>query len=235
LIRTRAALPPEDVQLLITPYSGDEALQLGYETFKLIRWKARQHGRPLRECDSVLDFGCGWGRVIRYFDVKNLWGIDVSERAIEACEQTIPFARFRTVEPLGPTDFEDGTFDLIYAYSVFTHLSEEAHLQWLREFRRILRPGGLLVLTTLGRTFLEQSVAKFGGDDSEQFKRNAAQAFSQDSLAAYDRGEYIFSPTSGDHFGTTCIPEAYIRARWPFDVVDYFFGVGQMFVACRHS
>jgi SAM-dependent methyltransferase len=229
-----AALPPEEVQLAITPYAGGEALRLGRETHKLIRRKAIRYGVPLRRCRSILDFGCGWGRVIRYFDAENLWGVDASERAIEACRQTIPFARFATVPPLGPSEFEDGTFDLIYAYSVFTHLSEEAHLRWLEEFRRILRPGGLLLLTTLGRDFLKLSVETFTPDDAETFKRNAAEAFSPASLAAYDHGEYVFGPTAGEHFGTTCIPETYIRARWPFEVLEHSFGVQQMVTVCRN-
>jgi cyclopropane fatty-acyl-phospholipid synthase-like methyltransferase len=97
----------------------------------------------------VLDFGCGWGRVTRYFDrVLDLWGVDVQEKAIAACRETIPFARFKQVEPLGPAPFADDAFDLVYAFSVFTHLSEQSHRIWLDELRRVLKPDGLLIVTT---------------------------------------------------------------------------------------
>ena len=44
------------------------------------------------------------------------------------------------VEP--PLRFADGSFDIVYAYSVFSHLSERVQLRWVEEFARILRPGG---------------------------------------------------------------------------------------------
>ena len=42
--------------------------------------------------------------------------------------------RFEVTPILPPTRFPDGHFDVIYLYSVFSHLSEAAHLAWLREF-----------------------------------------------------------------------------------------------------
>lgn len=49
-----------------------------------------------------------------------------------------------------PTTYPDSLFDVVYAVSVFTHLTEDRQLSWLAEFARIIRPCGLLLLTTHG-------------------------------------------------------------------------------------
>ena len=144
------SLPRESFHPSIATSSGRAALEAGFQTYKIIKRELRKHGRPLQPADAVLDFGCGWGRITRYFtrDVQpeNLWGIDISETAIEACRETNRWARFEQNSPLPPAPFEDETFDLIYAYAVFSHLSEASHLAWLQEFERVLKPGGRLAI-----------------------------------------------------------------------------------------
>jgi 2-polyprenyl-3-methyl-5-hydroxy-6-metoxy-1,4-benzoquinol methylase len=58
---------------------------------------------------------------------------------------------FRHAACIHPSDYREGTFDMIYAYSVFSHLSEQCHLAWASEFARILKPGGTVCLTTQAR------------------------------------------------------------------------------------
>lgn len=185
----------------------------------------------------MLDFGCGWGRIIRFFDIENLWGIDIDEEAIKACQDTIPTARFARVDPLGPAPFEDGTFDVAYAFSVFSHLSEEAHLRWLGEIKRILKPGGLVIVTTLMRSFIKHCVELTLEDPATlaPWQQFAARCFQppNEFLAAYDRGEYVFSPQT-EHFGNTLIPREYVESRWPFELLDWFPSMTQQFVVCRN-
>jgi Methyltransferase domain len=90
----------------------------------LVKSLANQHLRsPL---DSVLEFGCGWGRIIRLFtrdvEPQRLWGIDCLPVAIDTCKQTNPYARFELVDPFPPTRLPSDAVDLVYAYSVFSHL-----------------------------------------------------------------------------------------------------------------
>ena len=56
-------------------------------------------------------------------------------------------ARLSAIDP--PLPFDDGFFDLIWAISVWTHLTDNA-LSWLAEMHRILKPGGLLIATYMG-------------------------------------------------------------------------------------
>ena len=102
----------------------------------------------------MLDFGCGCGRVTRNWaglSGVQVAGTDLSRPAVDWCRRHLPFARFEEngLEP--PLVFDDESFDLVYALSVFTHLTADLQLAWRDELRRVLRPGGFLLVTTHGR------------------------------------------------------------------------------------
>jgi SAM-dependent methyltransferase len=111
---------------------------------------------PLEELGSVLDFGCGCGRVTRWWcDFPGaVAGSDLSAPAVGWCRRNLPFARFETNDLAPPLAFGDASFDLVYALSVFTHLTAELQLAWRDELRRVLRPGGFLLVTTHGGSYL---------------------------------------------------------------------------------
>lgn len=103
----------------------------------------------------VLDFGCGSGRTLRHFlseaEAGEFWGADIDSLSIDwlECNLSPPFHLIRSqAEP--PLGLEHGTFDLIWALSVFTHLTDNS-LAWLRELHSLLRPGGLLIASYMGR------------------------------------------------------------------------------------
>lgn len=116
-------------------------------------------------------------------------------------------------------------FDLIFANSVFSHLAEEIHKEWLNEFRRILKPGGLLVATTWPRTYIEtreELVSRL----PDWMATPAAFPNPEAWLALYDAGEYVHSRLahgSREYFGETCIPKEYVLRHWTeyFDFVDF--------------
>ncbi len=113
-------------------------------------------GKKLQDFESILDFGCGCGRVLnhlRHHTPSRLSGSDVDKAAIDWCEDNYGWADFRATPFLPPSNFDDAAFDLIYLGSVFTHIDGSAQDAWLSEFRRILRPGGILIVTVHGPTY----------------------------------------------------------------------------------
>src|SRR4051812_20057873 len=120
---------------------------------------------PLDDVQSVLDFGCGCGRVTRWFEGFEgaVAGSDVSRPAIEWCRGNLGFASFEVNGLAPPLAFDDASFDVVYALSVFTHLTEELQLAWRDEVRRVLRPGGLFLLTTHGRSYVPRLEGGGGG------------------------------------------------------------------------
>ena len=117
-------------------------------------------GRGCQGFGRVLDWGCGCGRVGRYFsDIPGVSfsGADVDADNVAWCSQNLTYGSFREVPLLPPTSFEPNSFDLIYGLSVFTHLREPAQRAWLAELQRITAPGGVLVMTIHGTTALNYS------------------------------------------------------------------------------
>lgn len=103
---------------------------------------------------KVLDFGCGTGRSISQFEqeaeVADFWGCDIDGDSIAwAADHLSPPFRFVQNEESPPLHFADGTFDLIYGFSVFTHLLD-SWSAWLLEMHRLLAVGGCAAFTFLG-------------------------------------------------------------------------------------
>ncbi len=103
----------------------------------------------------ILDFGSGAGRTLRHFHTEaaaaEFWGCDIDEPSIAWMQEHLcpPFHAWRsTYNP--PLGLEHGTFDLVYAVSVFTHLTANS-TQWLLELHRMLKTDGLLIATFMGR------------------------------------------------------------------------------------
>ena len=108
--------------------------------------------KPLGEA-TVLDWGCGCGRLARHLippKCHRLCGADIDPQNLDWCKKNIPHAEFSLVKPTPPMPFEDNSFDVIYAHSVMTHLSEPDQFLWLNEIARILVPEGIAILTVMG-------------------------------------------------------------------------------------
>lgn len=102
----------------------------------------------------MLDFGCGAGRVLLHLQPvavgADLWACDIDEPSVRWLTNRLspPVHVFRNDEQ-PPLPLEDGSFDLVVAVSVFSHLAD-TWSEWLLELRRVLRPDGLLLATFHG-------------------------------------------------------------------------------------
>ena len=145
-------IPPEplQVQVLGKATTTHGFLYGGYMVAEGLKDILRLLGRPLSGFESALDLGCGCGRVLRWLaDDKGprLHGSDISADAIEWDRAHLPFAQFEVNGRQPPLPYPDGAFDLVVAISLVTHLAETLQVAWLEEIRRVLRPGGLLLIS----------------------------------------------------------------------------------------
>jgi SAM-dependent methyltransferase len=110
--------------------------------------------RPLTSFSSILDWGCGSGRVTRHLirmGCPAIIGADIDPDNIQWCRENLKGAKFHHLQLRPPTPFEDGQFDLVIGISVVTHLKEADQFLWLAELQRLTKRGGLLLLSVSGR------------------------------------------------------------------------------------
>jgi ubiquinone/menaquinone biosynthesis C-methylase UbiE len=146
-------LPPD--------YMIYESFQMNYENYyndSLItaNWLIGHIGKHMEmKNKKILEWGCGPARIIRHLPNLldkscEIYGSDYNHQTIDWCKKHIPNVKFtkNNLEP--PLDYYDNFFDIVYATSVFTHLSEEMHYSWCDELKRILKKQGIIFLTTHG-------------------------------------------------------------------------------------
>jgi SAM-dependent methyltransferase len=102
---------------------------------------------------NVLDFGCGWGRLIRllykYVPADRIYGVDPWLKSIEICQETNVRANLFLSEyvPRSLPTPENLKFDFIMAFSVFTHLSEKVTKICAETLRNYLTDTGVVAIT----------------------------------------------------------------------------------------
>lgn len=195
-------LPPARLRTQVGPLHADAAffLESGRQQAELIERVLRENGVALDGLGALLDFGCGCGRVLRHWsqlDGTRVCGCDIDPRLIAWCRENLPFAEVAVTSSSPPLPYESSTFDLVYAFSVFTHLTEPAQHAWVEECARVLRPGGHLLLSTLGEHYA------------------SLDRLSHDELEAFRNGQLVvlYEGSSGTSLCSAYHPREYVRNR----------------------
>jgi SAM-dependent methyltransferase len=144
--------------------------------------------------------------VIRWLGplTAELSGSDYNDKLADWCRRNIDFAEFRTNDLAPPLAFEDEQFDLVYSFSVFTHLTGDLQQAWLVELHRVLKPGGYLFVTLHGENFLQNRT--------------------EEEAAQVRKGELLV--LNEDHAGTNMCgaiqTERFVREHWcdAFEFID---------------
>src|SRR5262249_52868085 len=160
--RSAGGLPIPPPQLRMGHAADDQQYLLaGESSAKFIREILEREGVSLTSGNSILEWGCAGGRVLRHFvreaERCDFWGVDQHGPSMSWCKENLsPPFKFLTCTAFPYLPFKDGEFTLVYAGSVFTHI---LHLMdmWLMEFRRILAPAATLcspfMMSIRGNTF----------------------------------------------------------------------------------
>jgi SAM-dependent methyltransferase len=150
------AVPNEELRWRVTGARGSE-LEFrvsGRRSVADFERVLQATGRRIDEFRTVLDFGCGCGRVLRHLSdlapSVALHGCDTDGDALAWAREYLDFARFVHNGAVPPLPYDDATFDLVLNHSVFTHLPEDYQDLWLEELRRITARGAWLVLSVAG-------------------------------------------------------------------------------------
>jgi ubiquinone/menaquinone biosynthesis C-methylase UbiE len=177
---------------------------------------------------KVLDFGCGAGRQLLQFTRQyphwKMSGCDVDFDVIKFIHKAYPQVDAYTSSFDPPLKYADGTFDMLYAVSIFSHLSFDDCKLWLAELSRVLRPGGLALLTFNGLHSLRNS-----------HRAGLRRQFTEEQLAREGKIFDVFptppeeierrtkNPNFGEH--QIGIPRAYGETYYSRTHVPEFFAV----------
>lgn len=183
----------------------EKFVQNGTQIFKLLESQILKYkpGEDIAEMD-VLDFGCGVGRVIMPFYHKY-------KRPNAACDMMPAYMSFLKDQVPGanpiqnssepPLPYGDASFDVFYAISVWTHMNWKAGEAWLREVDRLLKPGGLALISVSSYSVLDahrkhrQRGEFWGHITDEMLKENGFAFVARDYPGLKEPyGEIVFDP-----------------------------------------
>ena len=175
----------------------------------------------LRPDAEVLDVGCGPGTITLGLARRagRVVGLDMSAEMVEACRdlaarEGLANASFE-VGAAYELPFDGGAFDVVYAHQLLQHLADPVAA--LREFRRVLRPGGLVavrdsVYATMVHAPVERAIEQWREIVQEVAAANGGEANAGRYLPGWVRAAGFVEPAVTT--STTTFADAEGRAAW---------------------
>jgi SAM-dependent methyltransferase len=169
-------MPPADIRYRIAsqPHGEYQYLRVGIAARKSIEEALAVAGTSIGDLGAVLDWGVGCSRIMRQwaplFGAISFTGTDIDQRMIDWDMANVPGPRFAVNGAEPPLPCGDEEFDLAYGASVFTHLDEAMQRRWLAELARVLKPGGVLLLSTHGPSVFELNRHTFSDTEVATFR-----------------------------------------------------------------
>lgn len=203
----------------------------GLTDYLRIKERLETEGFEWHASKSVFDFGCSSGRVLRHFAHLSphfqITGADVNANHVTWINRHLPPAVtcFQCIN-LPSLPIADATYDLIYAFSVFTHI-DELEDAWLLELNRVLKPGGYVWLSIQSQATWKQIASKehfmFQHLKNNEPNMDGITIDEDLFLEAMPTEKYVFRFNNGVVYNT-CVfhEESYINRQWGriFDVID---------------
>lgn len=215
-------MPPRRLRARTGAPGAREFLDGGRHAAEELRTALGSVGRPLEQFDAVLDFGCGAGRVLPWIAQRTrggrCTGCDVDPVAIRWAAEHHPALTWAVSSSDPPLTFPAESFSLVYSISVFSHLDEDEQDRWLAELARVLKPGGVALLTVHGQSAFEQfrsGSVRSGWCPTDAFTRGGLGGdefvFVPYRRSVWNRGDLPGVPAQ---YGLAFHGEGYLRRHW---------------------
>lgn len=245
------SFPPKELQILINGLFGEHAI---IEAFTLYKFLHSQEivgqSSPYYMKGFFLDFGSGWGRIIRPFmrdfPLKNLFGYEPDTRFCIIARSHNPCVTFINGSYLPDGTLPRRNFDLIVSFSVFSHLSFFCAESWIRELCEITTINGRIVFTTWGLRFLERLKREkellANGQEIHWYSKMCIKSIGDLDRAIDDylKGKMLWYPGKSDIYGEAFLSESVMkfiisRNRLPLEI-DLFDNKSlsqDLFILCK--
>ncbi len=227
-------IPPLELRQLTAEPAPEIFLWTGlHDLVTFLDVFSRNGGSLSLEGLSVLDFGCGCGRMLRYLndgiDCWEVYGADINSEFVDWCQTNLPNVNTTLSQASPPlSSYHDEQFHLIYSLSLLTHLPEASSEEWLGEFHRMLVPGGMLIVTTSGEIVLE--AIKNSEIQQSSFFIDRARAIEiledlphEGIICVKYPATVLEAAKAGAEYGNTFIHPDYVKKRWnnrQFEVLE---------------
>ena len=175
---------------------------------------------------DVLDFGCGVGRQLLHLTLdypnNRYFACDVDRYSIDYIRKTYSCVDAVVNKFSPPLPFGEASFDVIYSVSIFSHLNPRDQSVWLRELARVLRPGGLALLTVEGAVALAGDLSESFGIDRLQLQKK----LNDDGILYKEYEERVYTKASGvlerfalglgiqGSYGNTVVSRGFVEENW---------------------
>jgi SAM-dependent methyltransferase len=194
-------VPAELIKYVCGTDSTDEFLRSGFEVVSMLNLACQKYsGTAISDFGSILDFGCGCGRLVRFIQPKGaLFGCDVNRAVVDFCKTNFPRGSFHQNDLLPPLIYRDALFDLVYCFSVFSHLRQDIETAWLKELMRVGTKGCMYLITVQGDWMIEATLGSEAADAKEKGfyykqvhqRHNVESDFPDYYEASYHTSDYI--------------------------------------------
>ena len=204
------SMPPDDIQDKWNSRHGKVLLEASLAFIKtLIAGYAELTEKDMKNA-RVLDYGCGWGRLIRllykYVSYENIYGVDPWDTSIDLCKQYGVKANLAVSDYVPHKLPFEQKFDLVFAHSVFTHLSEKTTKIVLSTLRKYMGANGVFVITIRPKRF-------WSFHQQGKFKNDMYRMHEETGFAFHPHRR---TPVNGDiTYGDTSISLGYMEENFP--------------------
>ena len=207
----------EDVQINWTGASGIRLLQQSMDFVRTATFGFAEINRRGFKNSKILDFGIGYGRLARLFyyfvDEDMFYGVDPWDKSLEICfNDGLTKNLYQSDYLPSSLPFENVKFDLIYAFSVFTHLSERATCTAINTLRKYLTNDGVLLIT-----IRPAEIWDLDANAKKQNKSNLLKAMHENEGFAFlsHNREISQDSTKDSTYGDTSIKLQWLSDNFP--------------------
>ena len=195
-ILKRVSLQVHRSDEMYVPFNAKHYLSVGLSAIRCIDAALAQSGR-VHSVQSILDFPCGFGRVLRFLKTKypnaEITVAEIDKIALDYCRRIFFVETVASDKKLSELSLSR-KFDLIWCGSLITHLNAAAARDLLKLFYNHLAPGGLCIFSSHGKysiNCIENNMKSYGLSKKarnslvSQFHRDGYGYADYDSLREY--------------------------------------------------
>ena len=202
--------PSENIQVITNSLKGEATAKSGLSIFKELAAAIGQN--KLCSNPRILDYGCGWGRITRLLatlsDDENIYGVDVDDRLISSAKECAETLEFSEIQSMGTLPFATDSFDLVFANSVFSHLSEKSAVSTLAELIRVLSPSGIIIISVLEL----KEMKKFYSNEKQREWIEKILGSQDEAEKVLSRDNFVWGDTKRwDNYGIAIMSDAWLN------------------------